>query len=113
MGVVLGYDNPFMVPFGTVGFYGSFPFNTKTVFFYETEQDPYASHYCYVDRMEITYGVDLAAGLKVSPFTMDAPDPDPYSLAIFFTVSTTLLAARYHELTFWPFQLGVGTEVEF
>ena len=68
-GLVLGFENPYVVPFAAAGFFTSFPFNTKWLLL-DTDPDPGDDDFNmtpqtrYYDRPEITWGPEFSGGFK-------------------------------------------------
>jgi hypothetical protein len=114
LGLVFGWDNPYVVPFLSGGAYASFPFNTKVVmFFNENSGNNTNGTTVDADNLETTYGVEAGAGLKVYLLNKNRRNPNKVSLGLFGVGKITVLRAEYHSDVETPISGGGGIELEF
>ena len=107
LGTVLGWHNPWVVPFVSPGLYVSFPFNTKRVYVVDLEDRVSG---ITADEADITWGFEAGGGLKVFVLSKERADPDPWTLGFYVVGKTTSLMSR-NRPTDWPTSVGGGIEI--
>lgn len=110
LGIILGWHNPYWVPFVSGGGYVSFPFNARAIIFFPADSN---STQVYADNFETTYGVEGGGGVKYYILSKERQKPDKISLGVYAVGKVTLLKAEYHDVVEWPVSIGTGMEVEF
>jgi hypothetical protein len=110
LGIIVGWHNPYVVPFINGGGYVSFPFNTRAIIFFPADSN---STQVYADNFETTYGVEGGGGVKYYILSKERQAPDKISLGVYAVGKVTLLKALYHDVVEWPVSIGTGMEVEF
>jgi hypothetical protein len=111
-GLILGFDNPYIVPFINTGMYVSFPFNTETVDFGVSFDDPYMP-VGYADDPEITWGFESGLGFKLCPTGFSKQKEYKNSFSLYGISSITQCVAQYHEDIEWFYSFGGGIEFSF
>ena len=111
-GLILGFDNPYIVPFLNTGMYVSFPFNTETVDFGLDDPDNPTSP-GYADDLEITWGFDGGLGFKLCPLGFFKQKEFGNSFALYGISSITQSVAQYHDYIMWTYSFGGGIEFSF
>jgi hypothetical protein len=113
-GLVLGFDNPYIVPFLNPGMYISLPFNTEIVDFGVDDSDPDdPMPEGYADEMEITWGFESGVGFKLYPLGFFNKSEFRKLFAIYGISSVTQCVVQYHEDIEWFFSFGGGIEFSF
>ena len=113
-GLVLGFDNPYIIPFFNPGMYISFPFNTETVDFGLSDDFPDDSMpTAYADDPEITWGFESGLGFKLYPLGFSKKSELRKSFALYGISSVTQCVVLYHEDVEWFFSFGGGIEFSF
>lgn len=108
-GIILGFENPYIVPFSYIGGYVSIPFNTKYIFFDIDEDDPEI----YADIPQNTWGLQTTIGFKVyPPGFSESMKNNRLSFCLYPLVTFTTLNSRNAESE-TAFSLGGGIEFLF
>lgn len=107
IGLVLGFENPYLVPFITGGYQLSQPFNTKIVDF-GADDDGKGS----ADEAEFTNGWEFGGGFRVGPFAFTKSAYD-LSLAFYGLGAWTQLRSPNHRESDSPISIGGGVEFYF
>jgi hypothetical protein len=114
LGFILGWHNPYLVPFFTGGGFVSVPFNARAIIFFPPDSNTMvAQHYVYADNLETTYGIEGGGGVKYYILSKERKNPDKISLGVYAVGKITLLKALYHDVVGLPVSAGLGAEVEF
>lgn len=113
-GLILGFENPYIVPFLNPGMYISFPFNTETVDFGVDDDDPDDPMPTgYADDLEITWGFEAGLGFKLYPLGFFKKSEFRKSFAIYGISSFTQCVVQHHEDIELFLSFGGGIEVSF
>jgi hypothetical protein len=100
VGLILGFENPWVTPFVSGGCFRSQPFDTRRVEF-DTN-----SH--YTDELDRTWGWEFGGGIRIGPFPVDKGQ----SLAIYILGARTDCYSP-NKVRFESFSLGGGLEFFF